>query len=429
MARDDPVDRRDVGVRHERLTSRPALLPKPPVGAVRSPVAESARSQTLEHVRGLAISAAVGVGIVYLVTVGETGGFRPGDGRLRRAHRDLRLRLLRGPRRSAPRTARLDADSGLARSRRGLLRGRRRRVASRQPLGLGARPRALPHRLRGSARRTSRSRARSAFSWAFSSTLSTCCRRVSRSPSSASRKPSSRRRRSSSRARSSSASFRRRSSRARAIAISARNLPARFVAGDFYDVFHLPDGAVGLVVADVAGKGMGASLIMATVKAALPFLAADRSVDEALREANRRLKPRLDPREFVALTYARYDPETGRLRARQRGPAGPVRARTADGDRRARSRPRARASRSACGPRSRTRRSSGRSLRESGCCCFPTAFPRRRRRQGEPLGYERFEDVARRRPHSSTNCSSRCGAATGPTLADDWTVLVLERTT
>ncbi len=95
--------------------------------------------------------------------------------------------------------------------------------------------------------------------------------------------------------------------------IKARNLPARGVAGDFYDVFSLPDGAVGVVVADVAGKGMGAGLIMATAKAALPFLAAERGVDEVLREASRRLKARLAPREFVALTYARYEPKTGRF--------------------------------------------------------------------------------------------------------------------
>ena len=37
--------------------------------------------------------------------------------------------------------------------------------------------------------------------------------------------------------------------------IAARHLPARYVAGDFFDVFSLPDGALGLVVADVAGKG------------------------------------------------------------------------------------------------------------------------------------------------------------------------------
>jgi hypothetical protein len=79
--------------------------------------------------------------------------------------------------------------------------------------------------------------------------------------------------------------------------ITARNLPARFVAGDFYDVFQLPDGAVGIVVADVAGKGVGASLIMATVKATLPFIAAD----VGRRDSARGQSPlRLEAREFVA---------------------------------------------------------------------------------------------------------------------------------
>src|SRR5262249_46876865 len=47
--------------------------------------------------------------------------------------------------------------------------------------------------------------------------------------------------------------------------VAARNLAARFVAGDFYDVFRLSDGSLGVAVADVSGKGMGASLIMASV--------------------------------------------------------------------------------------------------------------------------------------------------------------------
>ncbi|WP_341530378.1 GAF domain-containing SpoIIE family protein phosphatase [Nostoc sp. UHCC 0302] len=39
--------------------------------------------------------------------------------------------------------------------------------------------------------------------------------------------------------------------------------PARQVAGDFYDTFMLPDGCVGLVIADVCDKGVGAALFMA----------------------------------------------------------------------------------------------------------------------------------------------------------------------
>ncbi len=95
--------------------------------------------------------------------------------------------------------------------------------------------------------------------------------------------------------------------------IVSRNIAATYVAGDFYDVFHLNDGSIGLTVADVAGKGIGASLIMSTAKAMLPLIAADRSVADTLRELNVRLRRDLGRREFVALAYARFDPASGRV--------------------------------------------------------------------------------------------------------------------
>ena len=95
--------------------------------------------------------------------------------------------------------------------------------------------------------------------------------------------------------------------------VEARNLAARTVAGDFYDVFRLPDGALGLVVADVAGKGIAASLIMATVKARLPLLAAERSVAATLDALNERLLEELSSREFVALAFCRFEPSGGAL--------------------------------------------------------------------------------------------------------------------
>jgi hypothetical protein len=95
--------------------------------------------------------------------------------------------------------------------------------------------------------------------------------------------------------------------------VAARNLAARLVAGDFYDSFLLPDGAVGVAVGDVAGKGMAAALIMASVKAMLPLIAAERSAAETLREINRRLAAELPEREFVALAFARFAPAGGRV--------------------------------------------------------------------------------------------------------------------
>jgi serine phosphatase RsbU (regulator of sigma subunit) len=47
---------------------------------------------------------------------------------------------------------------------------------------------------------------------------------------------------------------------------SAYFRPARQVSGDFYDVFELPGGHVGLVIADVCGKGVGAALFMALIR-------------------------------------------------------------------------------------------------------------------------------------------------------------------
>ena len=94
--------------------------------------------------------------------------------------------------------------------------------------------------------------------------------------------------------------------------VTARNIPARTVAGDFYDVVRLDDGAVVIVAADVAGKGMGASLIMASVKAVLPFIARERP-QRAMSILNAKLVGELGPREFVALAYVHFQPATGEL--------------------------------------------------------------------------------------------------------------------
>jgi DNA-binding transcriptional regulator YhcF (GntR family) len=73
--------------------------------------------------------------------------------------------------------------------------------------------------------------------------------------------------------------------------VAARCLPARVVAGDFYDVLRHADNSVDVVIADVAGKGFAASLIMASVKAMLPFVTTEGGVAEALTNLNRRRAP------------------------------------------------------------------------------------------------------------------------------------------
>ena len=94
--------------------------------------------------------------------------------------------------------------------------------------------------------------------------------------------------------------------------ITARTLGAHIVAGDFYDVVRLPDGGVAVVAADVSGKGIAASLIMATCKAMLPFLAAAGGATDVMRMLNESLCEQLQRREFVAMLFARFDPASGR---------------------------------------------------------------------------------------------------------------------
>ena len=104
--------------------------------------------------------------------------------------------------------------------------------------------------------------------------------------------------------------------------VTARNEPAQFVAGDFYDILRHDDGSIGIVIADVSGKGVGASLIMASVKAVLPYV-ANGSVEKTLGALNDRLVDQLERREFVALAYARFQPSTGTLRLGNAGMPDP----------------------------------------------------------------------------------------------------------
>lgn len=94
--------------------------------------------------------------------------------------------------------------------------------------------------------------------------------------------------------------------------VTARNVPAAYVAGDFYDFVPLGDNRLLLVLADVSGKGVKAGLIMATVKAIVPLLAVEQSNPAPLLgRLNERLAGQLPAREFVAISLAIYDAERG----------------------------------------------------------------------------------------------------------------------
>lgn len=91
--------------------------------------------------------------------------------------------------------------------------------------------------------------------------------------------------------------------------------PAFDLGGDFYDLIELPDGRLGIVIADVVGKGVAASLMMASVRSSMRAYAFQyRDISEMMRHVNRAMCRDTLPSEFVTAFYAELDPGTRRIR-------------------------------------------------------------------------------------------------------------------
>jgi sigma-B regulation protein RsbU (phosphoserine phosphatase) len=96
--------------------------------------------------------------------------------------------------------------------------------------------------------------------------------------------------------------------------ISGLSVPAGFVGGDWYDFIPFDDGRVGLVLADVAGKGTAAALLMSATRGVLRSLAgAQCSPGEVLTKLNRLLVEDFPPERFVTMIYGVLDPASRTL--------------------------------------------------------------------------------------------------------------------
>lgn len=92
------------------------------------------------------------------------------------------------------------------------------------------------------------------------------------------------------------------------VTMAALCVPAREVGGDYYDFFLLAEDRVGLLVADVSGKGTSAALYMAELKGLVLSLSkVYPSPKQLLIEVNRVLSESLDSRSFITMTYAIMD--------------------------------------------------------------------------------------------------------------------------
>jgi sigma-B regulation protein RsbU (phosphoserine phosphatase) len=117
--------------------------------------------------------------------------------------------------------------------------------------------------------------------------------------------------------------------------IAARFHPARQVSGDFYDVFGLTGGRIGLAMADVCGKGVGAALFMALVRSLIRAYADRASLSpsspglaillEAVTATNRYLtRVHRSAHTFSSLFFGVLDPPTGLLQYVNAGHLPPI---------------------------------------------------------------------------------------------------------
>jgi serine phosphatase RsbU (regulator of sigma subunit) len=104
------------------------------------------------------------------------------------------------------------------------------------------------------------------------------------------------------------------------VRVAALCLPAAEVGGDYYDLLPLDETRMGVLVADVSGKGTSAALYMAELKGLVLSLSRIyESPAKLLSEANRILAAHMDSRSFVTMTYAVVDTASRKMRYARAG--------------------------------------------------------------------------------------------------------------
>jgi phosphoserine phosphatase RsbU/P len=93
-------------------------------------------------------------------------------------------------------------------------------------------------------------------------------------------------------------------------------IQTRAVGGDYYDFLDLGSGRLGLVLADISGKGMSAALLMANLQANLrsQYALALEDIPRLLRSVNQLFYKNTENNNYVTTFFAVYDDESQRLR-------------------------------------------------------------------------------------------------------------------
>ncbi len=105
--------------------------------------------------------------------------------------------------------------------------------------------------------------------------------------------------------------------------------PAKFVGGDYFDYVPLPDGKLAVLLGDVSGKGISASLLMAKLSSEARYgLLLEKSYAAAMERLNRVYSENRWGDRFVTFVLTILEPKTGTLRVYNAGHLYPMVAKT-----------------------------------------------------------------------------------------------------
>lgn len=96
--------------------------------------------------------------------------------------------------------------------------------------------------------------------------------------------------------------------------VAGHSMPSRSVGGDYFDYLRLPDGRPAVLVADVAGKGLPAALLMTSLQARVQIL-AETEIDPGsfVTRLNRSVSRHCPGNRFITFFMAVYNPDNGEV--------------------------------------------------------------------------------------------------------------------
>jgi Stage II sporulation protein E (SpoIIE)/GAF domain len=113
--------------------------------------------------------------------------------------------------------------------------------------------------------------------------------------------------------------------RVRGLDVATRYVPEESgVGGDWYDVFRLPSGWLGIVVGDVAGHGLGAAVVMGRLRSALRAYALADDDPAVVLENLDSMVQHFEPESTATVLYAVVEPSLERIHLSSAGHPAPV---------------------------------------------------------------------------------------------------------